>query len=108
MKPGRLTKEEFEIMKTHTTIGGKILSASINPLLKMAERIALTHHEKWNGKGYPEELKEEEIPIEGRIVAVLDSFDTMTSKRVYKEAFSYEFAFNEIKICLGLLMTLKW
>ncbi|MCD6167928.1 MAG: response regulator [Caldisericia bacterium] len=101
LKPASLTPEEFKVMMRHTIIGKKILSGSINPVLKMAEKIAFSHHEKWNGTGYPRGLKGEEIPLEGRIVSVVDSFDAMTSKRVYKKSFSYDFAFNEIKKLSG-------
>ncbi|MHB0980791.1 MAG: HD-GYP domain-containing protein [Thermoleophilia bacterium] len=92
LKPGRLTPEEFEVMKTHTVIGGRILSDSKSPLMQMAETIALTHHEKWDGSGYPRGLKDTDIPIEGRITALADVFDALTSKRVYKPAFSVETA----------------
>ena len=68
MKPGRLTAEEFEVLKTHTTIGGKILSGGRFALLKMAEEIALTHHERWDGTGYPHGLREATTPLAGRIV----------------------------------------
>lgn len=95
-KPGRLTPEEFEIMKEHTTKGAELLSGSRNEILLLAERIALTHHEKWDGSGYPQALLGEEIPVEGRITAVCDVFDALTSKRVYKEAWSKEEAFAEI------------
>jgi HD-GYP domain-containing protein (c-di-GMP phosphodiesterase class II) len=95
-KPGRLTPEEFEEMKQHTVKGGAILSKSDSELLKMAEHIALTHHEKYDGSGYPKRLKGEHIPLEGRIVAVADVFDALTTKRCYKPAFSLEDAFGEI------------
>jgi putative two-component system response regulator len=92
LKPGKLTPEEFEVMKTHTVIGGRILSDSTSPLMQMAETIALTHHERWDGSGYPRGLRETDIPIEGRITALADVFDALTSKRVYKPAFSVETA----------------
>ena len=90
LKPGKLTADEYEIMKQHTTIGARILSGSSSPLLRLAERIAISHHEKWNGSGYPAGLKGEEIPLVGRIVAAADVFDALASKRVYKAAFSIE------------------
>jgi len=93
MKPGKLNDEEWTIMKQHTTIGGKILSGSDSSTLKTAEIIALTHHEKWDGSGYPNNLKGLEIPLSGRITAIADVFDALTSKRPYKEAFSMEKAF---------------
>jgi len=86
LKPGPLTPEEFEVMKTHTTIGARILSGSQFPLLKLAEEIALTHHERWDGTGYPQGLKGEAIPLAGRIVAVADTYDAMTSDRPYRKA----------------------
>jgi HD-GYP domain-containing protein (c-di-GMP phosphodiesterase class II) len=95
-KPGRLTPEEFEEMKQHTIKGGAILSKSDSDLLKMAENIALTHHEKFDGSGYPRGLGGDDIPIEGRVVAVADVFDALTTKRCYKPAFSVENAFGEI------------
>jgi putative two-component system response regulator len=94
MKPGPLDESEWEIMKQHTVIGGKILGGSDSSILKTAETIALTHHEKWNGRGYPYGLKGLEIPMAGRITAIADVFDALTSKRPYKKAFSVEKAFE--------------
>ncbi|KPA15548.1 chemotaxis protein CheY [Candidatus Magnetomorum sp. HK-1] len=94
LKPGKLDKDEFEIMKTHTIIGGKLLADIDSDLCRMAEQIALTHHEKWNGKGYPNGLSKEDIPIEGRITAVADVFDALTSVRPYKEAWTVEKSVN--------------
>lgn len=88
LKPGRLTPDEFEIMKTHTTIGARILSGGRFTLLQMAEAIALSHHERWDGMGYPRGLKGEEIPIEARIVAAADAFDAMSHDRTYRAALS--------------------
>jgi cyclic di-GMP phosphodiesterase len=85
-KPGPLTPEEREEMQRHTTVGHEILSGSDSPLLQMAADVALTHHERWDGSGYPSGLAGEEIPIEGRIVAVADAFDAMLSDRSYRPA----------------------
>jgi putative two-component system response regulator len=97
LKPGRLTPEEFEIMKKHTLIGAKMLSGSQSPLLQQAEVIALTHHERWDGNGYPSQMAGEDIPLAGRIVAVADVFDALTHERPYKTAWSLEAAVAEIK-----------
>ncbi len=90
MKPGKLTPKEFEIVKTHTTIGYDLLKASNRDVLKSAAIIAYEHHERYNGKGYPQGLKGEEINIFGRIVAVADVFDALGSPRVYKKAWIIE------------------
>ena len=85
-KTDKLTKLELEIMKTHALKGYELLKGSDRPLLKMAAIIALEHHEKWNGEGYPTGLKEEEISIYGRITAICDVFDALGSDRCYKKA----------------------
>ncbi|KPA12597.1 chemotaxis protein CheY [Candidatus Magnetomorum sp. HK-1] len=96
LKPGRLTEEEFIQMKTHTTIGGVLLDGGDSELLHMAQNIALTHHEKWNGTGYPKGLSGNDIPIEGRISAICDVFDALTSERPYKKEWSIEKTMNEL------------
>ncbi|MZG52744.1 MAG: response regulator [Nitrospinae bacterium] len=90
LKPDKLNEKEWKIMKKHPEIGAKILSGSRSELMQMAESIALSHQERWDGSGYPYGLKAEEIPLAGRIVAVADVFDALTSKRYYKDAFSVE------------------
>ncbi len=89
-KPGKLSAEEFEVIKTHTTIGARLLSNSNSDIIQTAHDIALCHHEKWNGSGYPHGIRGADIPIEARIVALADVFDALTSKRPYKEPFSIE------------------
>jgi putative two-component system response regulator len=101
LKPGKLTEEEFEEMKNHTTYGGESLMVGIKELgeesfLTLAKEIALTHHEKWDGCGYPRGLSKQEIPISGRLMALSDVYDALISKRVYKEAFTHEEAKNII------------
>jgi putative two-component system response regulator len=90
LKPGRLTPDEYTIMKQHAEIGYQILSGSESPLVKLAANIAHTHHEKWDGSGYPRGLERDAIPVEGRIAAVADVFDALTSERPYKKAWPLE------------------
>jgi putative two-component system response regulator len=96
LKPGKLTAGEFAEMKAHTTIGAEILSGSKSSLLGLAEQIALTHHERWDGGGYPAGRSREEIPLAGRIVAIADVFDALTHERPYKEAWPVDRAVEEI------------
>ncbi len=96
-KPGKLTPDEWEIMKKHTVFGSKILEGSHVGYIRFAEVIALTHHEKWDGSGYPLGLKGDKIPLVGRIMAIADVFDALTSRRPYKKAFSVEKSFEIIK-----------
>lgn len=97
LKPGKLTDEEFTIMKTHTIIGANILAYSKAKVLQVAEQIAIFHHEKWNGSGYPQGLSGEKIPMVGRIVGLADVFDVLTSKRPYKEPYPIEVAVDIIE-----------
>jgi putative two-component system response regulator len=96
-KPGRLDDEELAVMRRHAEIGAHIIGEHPSGLLHMAHKIALTHHEKWDGSGYPRGLRGEDIPLEGRIVAIADVFDALTSKRPYKEAWPVEQALQALR-----------
>ena len=101
LKPGRLTGEEFELMKTHVSAGAEMLAHSRSPLLQVAERVVLGHHEWWDGSGYPAGLRGDEISLPGRIVAIADVFDAMTHDRPYKRAAPLEMAIEEIRSLRG-------
>ena len=96
LKAGRLTSDEFTVIENHTTIGAKILADSSYPKIRMASEIALYHHERWDGTGYPKGLKENDIPIEARIVMVCDHYEALRSKRPYKESLTHQMAFRII------------
>ena len=101
LKAEALTDAEWAEMERHSEIGGMLLSGSNAPLLRMAEEIALTHHERWDGSGYPKGLKGEEIPLHGRIVGICDVFDALVFERPYKEAWSVDDALSEISEWAG-------
>jgi len=92
LKQGKLDPDEWEIMKRHAEIGGQILEGAISPQIELARTIALTHHEKWDGSGYPKGLAGEDIPIAGRIIAIADVFDALTAERPYKKPWTVEAA----------------
>lgn len=96
-KPGKLTPEEWEIMKSHAAVGGRLLENDDSDLMRMASEIAYSHHEKWDGSGYPDGLSGENIPLGARIAALADVFDALTSKRPYKKAWSVEAAVKLIR-----------
>jgi HD-GYP domain-containing protein (c-di-GMP phosphodiesterase class II) len=101
LKPGRLDDEEWEVMKTHTTIGAQLLAGSSSDVVQMAERIALTHHERWDGSGYPNGLSGVEVPFESRICTICDVFDALVSERPYKAPWSVDDAQAELAAMSG-------
>ena len=101
LKPAKLTSEEFERIKTHTTDGAHILANGRTTLIQMAQQLALTHHERWDGSGYPSGLRGEEIPLVSRIVTVTDVYDALTHVRPYKRAWTQEQALAEIRSVSG-------
>ncbi len=96
-KPGKLTDQEFKIMQEHTVIGNKILGHPDNEIIELAKELTLSHHEKWDGSGYPHGLKGKDIPLSGRILAVADVFDALSNSRVYKPAFTLEQTYEIMK-----------
>ncbi len=101
-KPGRLDEEETRIVRTHAEIGGRILGESTSDLMRLAAEIAGSHHERWDGTGYPARLRGEAIPLSGRIVAVADVFDALVSDRPYKKAWPVEHAKTFLNANAGL------
>jgi putative two-component system response regulator len=101
LKPGRLRADEQEVMKTHTLIGSQILAGSSSRLLSAAEEIARTHHERWDGSGYPGGLAGAEIPIMGRLTAVADTFDALNFARPYKDAWPLDAVLSEMRLAAG-------
>ncbi|MCA9794116.1 MAG: response regulator [Candidatus Eremiobacteraeota bacterium] len=101
LKKGKLTPEEWEIMKSHAKIGAELMRGGTSELMKMAERVARWHHERWDGKGYPDGLRGEQIPIEARIATVCDVFDALTSDRVYRDAVVLDEALDTMAQCRG-------
>lgn len=101
LKPGRLNPQEYNLMKTHCNIGAELLSGHNSELLKVAQAIALTHHEKWDGSGYPQGLAGKDIPLAGRIASICDVFDALTSERPYKKAWAIDDAIHEIRTQRG-------
>jgi response regulator RpfG family c-di-GMP phosphodiesterase len=97
LKPGRLTDEEFEVVKTHAVLGARVLAGADAEVLQVAARIARSHHERWDGTGYPDALGGEDIPIEARLVHVADVFDVLVHERPYKESWTVEAAAEEIR-----------
>jgi putative two-component system response regulator len=102
LKPGKLTPEEWRIMQTHATVGTRILRGSQAPVLQLAEQIALCHHERWDGTGYPTGTQGESIPLAARIVAVADVFDALTHDRPYKTAWPASDAIAEVRRQSGI------
>lgn len=100
-KPGPLTPEERQVMNRHPAIGAEILGRSFIPVFRLAAEVAMTHHERWDGRGYPNGLSGESIPLSGRIVGVVDFFDALTMDRVYRPAFSDEVAFEMLQAHSG-------
>jgi putative two-component system response regulator len=101
LKPGKLDAEEWELMKTHTTLGAQLLEGSRSEVVQMAERIALAHHERWAGGGYPNGIAGEDVPFEARICAICDVFDALISERPYKAAWPVDEALAEISRMSG-------
>ena len=100
-KPGKLTEQEFELIKSHTTIGYEILHKSNRRIIEAAAIVAYQHHERWDGNGYPQGIRGEDIHIFGRIVGLIDVFDALSHSRLYKSAWDSERVFEHIKASRG-------
>jgi HD-GYP domain-containing protein (c-di-GMP phosphodiesterase class II) len=107
LKPGKLTPNEYELIKDHTTIGAQILSGGKSSILKLAEEIAMTHHERWDGNGYPNKLAGDQIPLVGRIVAIADVYDALSTERPYKRAWTHEESIIELEAQAGKMFDPK-
>jgi hypothetical protein len=101
LKPGRLSEEEYEVVKTHAVLGARVLAGAEAEIMQVAERIARSHHERWDGDGYPDALRGEDVPVEARLVAVADVFDVLVHERPYKESWTVEAAVEEIRSGAG-------
>jgi hypothetical protein len=97
LKPGKLSEEEYQVIRTHAVLGARVLANADSDLLQTAERVARSHHERWDGTGYPDGLSEDDIPLEGRLVHVADVFDVLVNERPYKDAWTVEEAAEEIR-----------
>jgi len=101
-KPGRLTPEEMQVVVSHTTIGHQILRGSSWPVIQCSARIALSHHENWDGSGYPHKLRGHDIPLDARIVAIADVYDALLSRRAYKPAWTEDAVLHELQRLRGI------
>lgn len=101
LKPGKLDEEEWDIMRAHTIMGAQMLAGSRSEAIQLAKRIALEHHERWDGRGYPHGIKGEDISLEARICTIADVFDALTSERPYKKPWSFDDALAEVEKCGG-------
>ena len=97
LKPGKLSEEEYQVIKTHAVLGARVLANADSDLIQAAERVARSHHERWDGTGYPDGLAEDDIPLEGRLVHVADVFDVLVHERPYKDSWTVEEAAEEIR-----------
>jgi putative two-component system response regulator len=97
LKPGRLSEEEYEVVKTHAVLGARVLAGAQAEVMQVAERIARSHHERWDGGGYPDGLRGDAVPVEARLVAVADVFDVLVHERPYRESWTVEAAAEEIR-----------